>query len=49
VWLEAKDAGAVTEEGRPAKGAKGVKFLRTEGGAALFEVESGSYTFGATM
>jgi len=49
VWLSAKDAGAVTEAGRPVKGAKGVKFLRAEGGAALFEVESGTYAFGATM
>ena len=49
VWLPAKDAAAVTEAGRPVKDARGVKFLRAEGGAALFEVESGSYTFGAAM
>jgi len=49
VWLPAKDAAAVTEAGKPVKSAKGVKFVRAEGGAALFEVESGSYTFGSTM
>ncbi|MFI5823370.1 family 78 glycoside hydrolase catalytic domain [Streptomyces rishiriensis] len=36
---------AVTEGGRPALGARGVRFLRMEGGAAVFEVGSGSYSF----
>jgi len=49
VWLPTKDAAAVTEAGRPVKSAKGVKFLRAEEGAALFEVESGTYTLGATI
>jgi alpha-L-rhamnosidase len=49
VWLPAKDAATVTESGRPTSGARGVKFLRAEGAAALFEVESGSYTFRSTL
>ena len=36
---------AVTESGRPAAKAPGVKFLRMEAGAAVFEVESGKYEF----
>jgi len=47
VWVPAKDASTVTESGAPAAGAKGVKFLRAESGAAVFEVQSGSYTFRA--
>ncbi|MFI1360883.1 family 78 glycoside hydrolase catalytic domain [Streptomyces sp. NPDC020898] len=37
---------AVTEGGRPADTAKGVRFLRMENGAAVFEVGSGAYRFG---
>ncbi|WP_051705085.1 family 78 glycoside hydrolase catalytic domain [Streptomyces sp. NRRL S-455] len=36
---------AVTESGRPADTVKGVRFLRMEDGAAVFEVGSGSYRF----
>ncbi|WP_327725886.1 family 78 glycoside hydrolase catalytic domain [Streptomyces europaeiscabiei] len=46
VHVPAKTLGAVTEGGRPAKAAKGVRFLRMEGGATVFEVGSGSYRFG---
>ena len=35
----------MTESGKPANGAKGVKFVTSEGGAAVFEVESGKYSF----
>jgi alpha-L-rhamnosidase len=42
---DAKSAGAVRESGRRAAEAQGVKFLRREGGAALFEVGSGEYRF----
>ena len=45
VWLPAKDAGAVTESGRPANAARGVKRVASEGTGAVFEVESGSYSF----
>ncbi len=47
IWLPATDAAAVTESGHPAKRAPGVKFVRMEGQAALFEVGSGSYRFEA--
>jgi alpha-L-rhamnosidase len=49
VWLPAKDQAAVTESGRPADGAPGVKRLRSEGTGAVFEVESGSYSFRSTL
>jgi alpha-L-rhamnosidase len=45
VWVPAKSPEAVLESGRPASQAKGVKFLRMDAGAAVFEVESGSYAF----
>jgi alpha-L-rhamnosidase len=47
VWLPAKDVSGVTESGRSVKAAQGVRFLRAEGGAAVFEVEPGSYSFGS--
>ena len=46
-WRPHGVAGAVTEGGRPATFAYGVRFLRMENGAAVFETGSGSYTFGA--
>ena len=49
VWVPAKDAGAVTESGSPVSAAKGVKFLRSEAGAAVFEIESGAYSFHAAQ
>lgn len=48
VWVPASDPVAVTESGGPAAKAAGVKFLRAENGAAVFEVGSGSYRFGST-
>jgi alpha-L-rhamnosidase len=45
VYVPAKDAAAVTESGKPASRADGVKFLRQENGAAVFEVGSGTYRF----
>ncbi|MFJ4205724.1 family 78 glycoside hydrolase catalytic domain [Streptomyces sviceus] len=45
VHVPATNRSAVTEGGRPVGGAKGVRFLRMEGGAAVFEVGSGSYSF----
>jgi alpha-L-rhamnosidase len=41
----AKDAAGVTEFGKPAAKAMGVKFLRMENGAAVFAVGSGTYQF----
>lgn len=46
VHVPAKSRWAVTEGGRRADAAKGVRFLRMENGAAVFEVGSGSYSFG---
>jgi alpha-L-rhamnosidase len=45
VWLPAPDAAKVSEGTQPANQASGVKFLRTEAGACLFEVASGNYHF----
>ncbi len=45
VFMPAKDAAAVTESGKPASQAEGVRFLRMENGAAIYGVESGSYSF----
>lgn len=45
VWVPARVATAVTESGAPAARATGVRFPRTEAGAAVFTVESGRYAF----
>jgi alpha-L-rhamnosidase len=45
VFVPAKDAASVTESGKPAAEAKGVKFLRMENGAAIYAVGSGNYQF----
>jgi alpha-L-rhamnosidase len=49
VWVPAKDAAAVTESGKKPAEVKGVKFIRGEAGSAIFEVESGVYTFRSEM
>ena len=43
VFVPAKDAAGVTESGKPAGEAKGVKFLRMENNAAVYAVGSGNY------
>jgi hypothetical protein len=45
VHVPAKDTAAVTENGKPAVQSPDVKFLRTEHGAAVFELGSGTYDF----
>jgi alpha-L-rhamnosidase len=45
VHVPATDATGVTESGQPAGSAQGVMFLRMEHGAAVYEVESGTYNF----
>ena len=45
VCVPAKDAAGVTESGEPAAEAAGVKFLRMENSAAVYEVGSGFYRF----
>ena len=49
VYVPAMDAAAVTESGKPAATAPGVRLLRTEGKAAVFAVGSGSYQFQSTL
>src|ERR1022692_4362951 len=44
IYVPAKDAAGVTEGGKPAAQAKGVKFLRLEDGAAVYEIGSGRYS-----
>ncbi|GAF75358.1 unnamed protein product, partial [marine sediment metagenome] len=48
VYIPAERMEDVLEGTAPAENAEGVRFLRMEDGAAVFEVDSGSYTFVAT-
>ena len=48
VYVLASDPRSVTESGVPAAHAPGVTFLRSEGGACLYRVGSGHYTFMST-
>jgi alpha-L-rhamnosidase len=45
VLVPAKDEAGVTEGGKPASQAEGVRFLRFERGAAVFAVGAGNYDF----
>ena len=47
VYIPATDEKSVTESGKPATTAEGVKFVRVENGAAVFEIGSGTYKFEA--
>jgi alpha-L-rhamnosidase len=49
VRVPAKAAGKVTEGGKPAAKAEGVRFVRQEQGAAVFEVGSGTYAFASEI
>ena len=49
VHIPAKDAASVTESGKPADKAEGVKFLRMENNAAVYAVGSGVYRFQSKM
>jgi alpha-L-rhamnosidase len=49
IYVPAKDAAAVTESGKPVAEAGGVKFVKMEGLAAVFLVESGRYVFTSTQ
>lgn len=49
VYVPAKDAAQVTEGGKPARQAAGVRFLRLENGVAVYEVGSGQYQFASTL
>jgi alpha-L-rhamnosidase len=45
IFVPAQDAGKVTESGKPAAQAEGVKFVKMEDGNAVFNVVSGRYVF----
>jgi alpha-L-rhamnosidase len=45
VYVPANDASQVSESGKPAAEAAGVKWLRNEKGSVVFEVGSGNYQF----
>jgi alpha-L-rhamnosidase len=45
VYVPAAAADEVTEGGQPAGQSNGVRFLRMEGAAAVYEVGSGEYAF----
>ena len=45
VYVPARDAEAVNEGGQPAGQAEGVRFLRMEAGAAVYDIGSGAYSF----
>ncbi len=49
VHVPARSADAVQEGGGPAEQARGVRFLRMEGGAAVLQVGSGQYTFSTPL
>ena len=48
LWIPARDLESVTENGAPASTARGLKFLRMQDDAALFEAGSGRYRFAST-
>jgi alpha-L-rhamnosidase len=49
ICVPATDSNSVHEGGRPAAFSQGIKFLKMEGTYARYEVESGDYTFVATL
>ena len=49
VHVPAASAEGITESGRPAAEAPGVRFLRMENGKALYEVVSGTYRFQSSI
>jgi len=49
VYIPAESAGNITESGRPATEAEGVRFLQIKQGTAVFIIGSGSYQFESKM
>ncbi len=49
VYVPADDAAKVSEGGKPAGTAQGVRLLQSEPGAAVYDVGSGSYRFESTL
>ncbi len=48
VYVSARDAASVSEGGRPAGSASGVRFLRMDRGAAVYQIGSGTYAFASS-
>jgi alpha-L-rhamnosidase len=48
VYVPARTAAQVTEKGKQVSSARGVKFVRLEGEAAVFSVASGDYQFASS-
>jgi alpha-L-rhamnosidase len=48
-FVPAGDPKAVTESGQPAAGSEGVRFVRAEDGAAVYELASGVYRFSSGL
>jgi alpha-L-rhamnosidase len=49
IWIPAKDAGSVTESGRPAAQSVGIRFLRLDDHTAVYAVGSGTYAFDSVL
>ena len=49
VYVPTKDAAAVTESGKAAAEAEGVKFLRMENDRAVYQVAAGTYQFSSSI
>jgi len=49
VFVPAKEGSAVTESGHSSDKAKGVKLIRNDGNGAVYEVQSGNYSFASTL
>ena len=49
VYVPARNGSGVTESGLPADKAKGVQAARSENGMAVYEVDSGHYTFASAL
>ena len=45
IYIPAPDSSTVREDGKPAERSEGVRFLRMENAASVYEVGSGSYAF----
>lgn len=45
LYVPAQDTAHITESGRPSKRSRGVRWVRDEDGAAVYEVGSGNYQF----
>jgi alpha-L-rhamnosidase len=49
VFIPTSDPNSVVESGLAASHASGVQFLRSEGNAAVYHIDSGTYNFSASQ